>query len=100
MNTLDVDSHDPASYTRRSQTKDDKLELLTSTWNISANINSLLPLEGGLTLVVWLRPWLHCSIKTDSVYCVLVVHPIHHLFLSVIEIKKNLFVRKQVFSEA
>ena len=70
MNTLDVDSHDPASYAGRSLTEDDKLELLTCTWKIRANFE--FPVTFGRFNPNWLakRPWLRYSIKTDSVYCI------------------------------
>ena len=65
------DCHDPANYTRKSLSDHDKHELLTHCWKVPNTYK--FPVTSGRRFnPTWLvnRPWLHYSVKNDSVFCV------------------------------
>ena len=61
---------DPTSYAGRSLTDQDKFQLLTSSMNLPRQYR--FPVTAGRKFnPSWLfsRPWLHYSMKNDSLYC-------------------------------
>ena len=65
------DCHDPANYTGKSVSDHDKHELLTHCWKVPDTYK--FPVTSGRRFnPTWLvnRPWLHYSVKNDSVFCV------------------------------
>ena len=71
LNTVDVtDGHDPAMYAGKCLSDDEKLLLLTYTWKAPSTFK--FPVTFGRRFSPsWLvdRPWLHYSIRNDSVFC-------------------------------